>query len=154
MTSCTLECRNLAHSPTMASVDRSNAASSSASTTFTRDILEDIIRMQRDVIDRSKAYWHDDSKLSQGELVWRDRYAWLKERGYQLRSRYSPNWKPSWLNKGENESGLGAEDGGAFSYTVSRAATGAAMDASLIEAYCRQATSLMRRASRTGEQWS
>lgn len=30
------------------------------------------------------------------ECWWRDRYDWLAERGYMLRPRYRPGWKPSW----------------------------------------------------------
>ncbi|OJT07918.1 hypothetical protein TRAPUB_1197 [Trametes pubescens] len=30
------------------------------------------------------------------ELFWQARHRFLKDRGYMLRSRYSPNWKPSW----------------------------------------------------------
>ncbi|KAI0629616.1 kinase-like domain-containing protein [Trametes polyzona] len=36
--------------------------------------------------------------LSSAELAWQARYDYLKERGYLLRPRYSPDWKPSWLN--------------------------------------------------------
>lgn len=32
-----------------------------------------------------------------GEEFWRDRYHSLYARGYQLRPRYSPDWKPSWI---------------------------------------------------------
>ncbi|KAH7920626.1 hypothetical protein BV22DRAFT_1020849 [Leucogyrophana mollusca] len=39
----------------------------------------------------------DPGVLSQSEAWWRDRYRWLKERGYQLRPRYDPDWKPSWF---------------------------------------------------------
>jgi hypothetical protein len=35
-------------------------------------------------------------ELLKGELIWRDNYDWLKERGYILRRRYEPNWVPSW----------------------------------------------------------
>lgn len=30
------------------------------------------------------------------ELFWQARHRFLKDRGYLLRSRYSPNWEPSW----------------------------------------------------------
>ncbi|KAG2135802.1 hypothetical protein DEU56DRAFT_806610 [Suillus clintonianus] len=30
------------------------------------------------------------------ETWWRDHFLWLKEVGYQLRSRYAPDWVPSW----------------------------------------------------------
>ena len=35
--------------------------------------------------------------LSPSEIRWRDRQPDLEKRGYILRSRYSPDWKPSWL---------------------------------------------------------
>lgn len=35
--------------------------------------------------------------LNSSEVLWRDRYAFLRDRGYILRPRYSPEWKPSWL---------------------------------------------------------
>lgn len=30
------------------------------------------------------------------EIWWRDHFLWLKDVGYLLRSRYSPEWVPSW----------------------------------------------------------
>ncbi|OJT15428.1 hypothetical protein TRAPUB_8016 [Trametes pubescens] len=38
-------------------------------------------------------------KLSEVECWWRDHQGWLAERGYLLRPRYRPDWKPSWLVK-------------------------------------------------------
>ncbi|EIW54102.1 uncharacterized protein TRAVEDRAFT_173401 [Trametes versicolor FP-101664 SS1] len=35
--------------------------------------------------------------LLPSEELWRDRQRRLKERGYDLRARYHPNWKPSWI---------------------------------------------------------
>ncbi|KAG5642678.1 hypothetical protein DXG03_002336 [Asterophora parasitica] len=35
--------------------------------------------------------------LSEHEAAWRDRYSFLLSKGYRLRSRYEPNWSPSWL---------------------------------------------------------
>ncbi|KAI0077826.1 hypothetical protein K474DRAFT_1039953 [Panus rudis PR-1116 ss-1] len=32
------------------------------------------------------------------EIPWRDRAVYLRERGYILRPRYQPGWKPSWIN--------------------------------------------------------
>lgn len=32
-----------------------------------------------------------------GEQFWCDRYHDLLTRGYQLRPRYHPDWKPSWI---------------------------------------------------------
>ncbi|THU85928.1 hypothetical protein K435DRAFT_868768 [Dendrothele bispora CBS 962.96] len=37
--------------------------------------------------------------LSDDERFWKDLSPWLKERGYTLRARYQPGWKPSWLKK-------------------------------------------------------
>ncbi|VDC04965.1 unnamed protein product [Peniophora sp. CBMAI 1063] len=39
---------------------------------------------------------HGLEQLSLGEQWWASRWSWLKERGYTLRSRYHPDWKPSW----------------------------------------------------------
>ncbi|EJF57684.1 hypothetical protein DICSQDRAFT_140238 [Dichomitus squalens LYAD-421 SS1] len=36
-------------------------------------------------------------ELTEPELWWRDHSEWLAERGYRLRPRYRPGWKPSWL---------------------------------------------------------
>ncbi|KAG6910423.1 hypothetical protein DXG01_010778 [Tephrocybe rancida] len=41
---------------------------------------------------------HDSAILTQGEILWRDHYNFLKEHGYTLRKRYEPGWVPSWLN--------------------------------------------------------
>jgi hypothetical protein len=47
--------------------------------------------------------------LYSGELVWRDLQPWLRERGYLLRSRYAPDWVPSW--KGTRKEWSSCEDG-------------------------------------------
>ncbi|KAH9920123.1 uncharacterized protein B0H18DRAFT_1122090 [Fomitopsis serialis] len=47
--------------------------------------------------------------LNDRERAWRDRQPWLQERGYMLRPRYRPDWKPSWL--GTDKSFIGCEDG-------------------------------------------
>ncbi|KAI0645026.1 kinase-like domain-containing protein [Trametes meyenii] len=31
------------------------------------------------------------------EIPWKDRYEYLQERGYKLRPRYHPKWRPSWM---------------------------------------------------------
>ncbi|KAH8987529.1 kinase-like domain-containing protein [Lactarius hatsudake] len=36
--------------------------------------------------------------LVKSELWWRDHFYDLEERGYKLRPRYHPRWKPSWIN--------------------------------------------------------
>uniref|UniRef100_A0A8H7Y0M7 Protein kinase domain-containing protein n=1 Tax=Psilocybe cubensis TaxID=181762 RepID=A0A8H7Y0M7_PSICU len=40
--------------------------------------------------------------LSPSEMLWRDRYGYLFQRGYQIRPRYSPNWSPTWLGNGRH----------------------------------------------------
>ncbi|VDC04963.1 unnamed protein product [Peniophora sp. CBMAI 1063] len=39
---------------------------------------------------------HGREQLFLGEQWWASRWSWLKGRGYTLRPRYHPNWKPSW----------------------------------------------------------
>ncbi|KAI0351975.1 kinase-like protein [Trametes cingulata] len=36
--------------------------------------------------------------LLPSEVLWRDRHRWLRDHGYDLRPRYSPDWEPSWIN--------------------------------------------------------
>ena len=38
----------------------------------------------------------DLSRLREREMIWRDAANHLREYGYELRSRYWPDWKPSW----------------------------------------------------------
>ncbi|KAG5715483.1 hypothetical protein E4T56_gene12734, partial [Termitomyces sp. T112] len=40
----------------------------------------------------------DPTRLTSGEVFWRDHYQFLKDRGYALRKRYDPDWIPSWIN--------------------------------------------------------
>ena len=40
--------------------------------------------------------------LLPGEIFWKDRYFFLDGRGYALRSRYHPDWKPSWIGTDRN----------------------------------------------------
>jgi len=47
--------------------------------------------------------------LYEYEVRWRDHYNFLKEKGYTLRSRYSPDWVPSWTNS--NKVPINCEDG-------------------------------------------
>ena len=35
--------------------------------------------------------------LFEAEVYWKDRYHFLNHHGYELRPRYHPNWKPSWI---------------------------------------------------------
>ena len=51
---------------------------------------------------------YDPCVLLEGEHYWRDRFLWLKEHGYTLRPRYSPDWKPSWV--GTNKNRMDCED--------------------------------------------
>ena len=51
----------------------------------------------------------DSEGLIEGELFWRDRYEWLCQSGYELRTRYRPDWVPSW--RGTNKFFLSCEDG-------------------------------------------
>ncbi|KAK7448444.1 hypothetical protein VKT23_013706 [Stygiomarasmius scandens] len=37
--------------------------------------------------------------LTAAEAFWRDHSTWLEERGYHLRPRYQPDWKPSWFEE-------------------------------------------------------
>jgi serine/threonine protein kinase len=47
--------------------------------------------------------------LAEFEIWWRDHYNFLEEKGYKLRSRYSPDWVPSWTNT--NKVDINCEDG-------------------------------------------
>ncbi|KAF7422586.1 hypothetical protein PC9H_010742 [Pleurotus ostreatus] len=49
-----------------------------------------------DVPSPSAGAHAEGGKLLEHELFWRDHYDWLLSRGYHLRSRYKPDWKPSW----------------------------------------------------------
>lgn len=51
----------------------------------------------------------DDTKLTSGEVYWRDHQKWLEHNGYMLRPRYRPDWKPSWI--GTDKHMLAFEDG-------------------------------------------
>ncbi|KAG6835590.1 hypothetical protein H0H93_016720 [Arthromyces matolae] len=45
----------------------------------------------------------DATILIESEVRWRDDYDYLKGRGYTLRTRYHPNWQPSWVNPSKVE---------------------------------------------------
>lgn len=47
--------------------------------------------------------------LFSSEVWWRNRYRDIQARGYKLRSRYHPNWQPSWKVSGKDF--FTAEDG-------------------------------------------
>lgn len=36
-------------------------------------------------------------ELNEDEQIWRDRYSFFLDCGYQLRPRYVPEWTPSWI---------------------------------------------------------
>jgi hypothetical protein len=40
---------------------------------------------------------NSSNRHNPGERLWCDRQPFLAERGYTLRSRYRPGWKPSWV---------------------------------------------------------
>ena len=50
-----------------------------------------------------------DKILLTREKWWKNRYEFLEKQGYRLRQRYSPSWKPSWLEPGTSR--LHCEDG-------------------------------------------
>ncbi|EIM87928.1 uncharacterized protein STEHIDRAFT_155287 [Stereum hirsutum FP-91666 SS1] len=52
--------------------------------------------------EEERRHWLDNPGiLSRHERVWRSRQNWLEERGYMLRSRYKPDWVPSWSGTGK-----------------------------------------------------
>lgn len=46
--------------------------------------------------------------LRETETFWRDHQPWLQSKGYMLRPRYMPDWKPSW--EGTNKLSTLCED--------------------------------------------
>ncbi|KAF8874749.1 kinase-like domain-containing protein [Infundibulicybe gibba] len=40
--------------------------------------------------------------INKNEIIWRDRYNFFLERGWELRPRYRPDWKPSWAGTSTN----------------------------------------------------
>ncbi|KAF9522864.1 kinase-like domain-containing protein [Crepidotus variabilis] len=54
--------------------------------------------------------------LTYNEKTWRTEYTWLLEQGYQLRERYAPEWKPSWVNGRKEKPYYEAADGLALTY--------------------------------------
>lgn len=50
-----------------------------------------------------------EGQLSEPEVWWRQHFGWLKDHGYLLRPRYSPDWKPSWI--GTKKKKFACEDG-------------------------------------------
>jgi hypothetical protein len=39
---------------------------------------------------------YNPAKLISSEIFWREHQKWFQDCGYMLRSRYMPDWKPSW----------------------------------------------------------
>jgi hypothetical protein len=62
--------------------------------------VEAFIEEFRRDLNLPKDYMPDPGVLHKGEAFWRDRQPWLRERGYELRARYQPDWKPSWQVNG------------------------------------------------------
>ncbi|KAH9937743.1 hypothetical protein B0H21DRAFT_758128 [Amylocystis lapponica] len=58
--------------------------------------------------DNVKQPESDLGQLASYELFWRDHQPWLQEKGYMLRARYKPDWKPSWV--GSKKPWYNAED--------------------------------------------
>ena len=50
----------------------------------------------------------DTIPLSENELWWTRHFQWLKDCGYLLRPRYTPDWVPSW--RGTNKWRYSCED--------------------------------------------
>ena len=50
-----------------------------------------------------------EDELAMPEVWWSQHFSWLQDRGYLLRQRYSPDWKPSW--PGTKRSKFTSEDG-------------------------------------------
>lgn len=51
----------------------------------------------------------DGFGLARLEVWWRDRAVFLESRGYRLRPRFLPDWKPSWAGRDLNP--FSCEDG-------------------------------------------
>ncbi|TCD65335.1 hypothetical protein EIP91_002773 [Steccherinum ochraceum] len=52
----------------------------------------------------------DPAELDQSDRAWRDMVPYLKEKGYQLRPRWQPDWVPSWQSTGDEPSPFIHED--------------------------------------------
>ena len=60
-------------------------------------------------LEQNRQAREDHRTLLLHEVFWRDHQVWLAERGYMLRPRYKPGWKPSW--EGEGMAWMKYEDG-------------------------------------------
>ncbi|KAF8978282.1 kinase-like domain-containing protein [Cyathus striatus] len=50
----------------------------------------------------TQCYEYTANFLSEGEILWRSRYRYFLSKGYKLRTRYKPDWKPSWIETGKD----------------------------------------------------
>ncbi|KAI5889138.1 uncharacterized protein SCHCODRAFT_02548782 [Schizophyllum commune H4-8] len=68
--------------------------------------------------DRLEDYFKERPKnrgvLTDAELFWVELQPWLKQRGYALRPRYQPGWRPSW--RGTKKRASDCEDGEPIGY--------------------------------------
>ncbi|KAL1695117.1 hypothetical protein GGG16DRAFT_86843 [Schizophyllum commune] len=68
--------------------------------------------------DRLEDYFKERPKnrgvLTDAELFWVELQPWLKHRGYALRPRYQPGWRPSW--RGTKKRASDCEDGEPIGY--------------------------------------
>lgn len=51
----------------------------------------------------------EDTTLARAEMVWRSRYEWLKDCGFELRPKFRPDWVPPWA--GTSKSAADFEEG-------------------------------------------
>ncbi|KAJ7593381.1 kinase-like domain-containing protein [Mycena floridula] len=68
-----------------------------------------------------KSCYSGPGDLLTSEIFWREHYAWLASQGYTLRSRYDPDWIPSWT--GTNGWWFAYEDGQTPSWNTAMDAT-------------------------------
>ncbi|KAH7917813.1 hypothetical protein BV22DRAFT_1200202 [Leucogyrophana mollusca] len=66
-----------------------------------------VARLERDTFREASEVTPET--LGNGELWWHNHYQWLKDHGYLLRPRYTPDWVPSW--KTNKKSWHTCEDG-------------------------------------------
>ena len=69
-------------------------------TEASRDSQESLARLEHAVF--GDAPTNKPGHLTEPELWWSQHYHWLKENGYLLRPRYSPEWEPSWEKNNKN----------------------------------------------------
>ena len=74
-----------------------------------RDVQNNTLRAQLELEVFGAVSSSRDDQLAESEVWWNQHFHWLKDRGYLLRQRYSPDWKPSWL--GTKRHPFGSVDG-------------------------------------------